>query len=34
MTAGQVGDYNCAAILPDDLPAAKWLLADRGYDAN
>jgi len=34
MTAGQISDYTGAAALLDDLPAAKWLLADRGYDAD
>ena len=30
---GQVGDYTGAAALLDDLPKAKWMLADRGYVA-
>ncbi len=34
MTAGQVSDYVGAAALISDLPAADWLLADRGYDAD
>ena len=34
LTAGQVSDYKGAAELLDDLPDAKELLADRGYDAN
>jgi transposase len=34
MTAGQVSDYIGAAALIDELPKAKWLLADRGYDAG
>ncbi|MFC0500560.1 IS5 family transposase [Asaia krungthepensis] len=34
MTVGQISDYTGAAALLDDLPAAKWLLADRGYDAD
>jgi len=34
ITAGQVSDYNGAAALMNGLPEAKWLLADRGYDAN
>jgi len=34
LTAGQVSDYKGAAELLDDLPEAKELLADRGYDAN
>lgn len=33
-TAGQVSDYTGAAALLDDLPKAKWMLADRGYDAE
>ena len=34
ITAGQVSDYTGAAALLDELPKAKWLLADRGYDAD
>lgn len=34
ITAGQGSDYTGAAALLDDLPKAKWLLADRGYDAE
>ena len=34
MTAGQVNDYIGAVALLDDLPKAKWLLCDRGYDAD
>ncbi len=34
MSAGQVSDYTGAAALPDNLPEAEWLLADRGYDAD
>ena len=34
LTAGEVSDYKGAAELLDDLPEAKELLADRGYDAN
>ncbi len=34
MTAGQVSDYTGAAALLDDLPAAQWMLGDRGYDAD
>lgn len=34
LTAGQVSDYKGAAALLPELPAAKELLADRGYDAN
>ncbi len=33
-TAGQVSDYTGAAALPSSLPAAEWLIADRGYDAD
>ena len=32
MTAGQISDYTGALL--DDLPKAKWLLCDRGYDAD
>ena len=34
ITAGQVSDYTGAAALLDDLPKAKWMLADRGYDSD
>jgi transposase len=34
MTAGPVSDYTGAAALLDDLPKARWLLGDRGYDAD
>jgi len=34
MTAGPISEYTGAAALLDRLPAAKWLLADRGYDAD
>jgi transposase len=34
MTAGQVGDYTGAAALLGSLPAAEWMIADRGYDAD
>ncbi len=33
ITAGQVSDYTGAVALLDELPKAKWLLADR-YDAD
>jgi len=33
-TAGQISDYSCAAALLDSLPKARWMLADRGYDAD
>jgi transposase len=34
ITAGKISDYAGAAALLDDLPKAKWMLADRGYDAD
>ncbi len=34
MTASQVSDYTGARALVGSLPAADWLLGDRGYDAN
>ncbi len=34
MTAGQVSDYSGAAALLGCLPAAEWMIADRGYDAD
>jgi transposase len=34
MTAGQVSDYTGAAALLGCLPAAEWMIADRGYDAD
>ena len=34
MTAGQVSDHTGAAALLGSLPAAEWMLADRGYDAD
>ena len=34
LTAGQVSDYKGARKLLDAFPAAKHLLADRGYDAD
>lgn len=34
MTAGQISDYTGAAALLYDLPKAKWLLGNRGYDAD
>ncbi len=33
ITAGQVSDYTGARALVNSLPAANWLLGDRGYDA-
>ena len=34
LTAGQVSDCKGARKLLDSFPAAKYLLADRGYDAD
>jgi len=34
LTAGQLSDYKGARKLLSDFPAAKHLLADRGYDAD
>ena len=34
LTAGQVSDYTGARALMSSLPAAEWLLGDRGYDAD
>ena len=34
MTAGQVSDYIGARAPVSNLPAAEWLLGDRGYDAD
>ena len=34
MTAGQRSDYTGARAFLSDLPAAKHMLADRGYDAD
>jgi len=34
ITAGQISDYAGAAALLDNLPKARWMLADRGYDAE
>ncbi len=34
MTAGQLSDYTEARALVSNLPAAEWLLTDRGYDAD
>lgn len=34
MTVGQISDYPGAAVLPDGLPPARWMLADRDYDAD
>ena len=34
LTAGNVSDYHGARALLVSLPDAKWMLADRGYDAD
>ena len=34
VTAGQVSDYIGARALLSGLPNVKWMLADRGYDAD
>jgi putative transposase len=34
LTEGQASDYKGAALLLDQLPKAKDLLADRGYDSD
>ena len=34
LTEGQRSDYDGARLLLADLPAAKQLLADKGYDAD
>ncbi|MBT9387026.1 IS5 family transposase [Pseudooceanicola sp. CBS1P-1] len=34
MTAGPVSDYTGAHALLGGLPEAKWMLGDRGYDAD
>lgn len=34
MTAGEVSDHTGAAALLGSLPAAEWMIADRGYDAD
>ena len=34
MSAGETSDYTGAAALLGSLPAAEWLLGDRGYDAD
>ena len=34
ITAGQVSDYIGALALLSSLPKVKWLLGDRGYDAD
>ena len=34
MTVGQLSDYTGARALVSNLPAAEWLLGDRGYGAD
>ena len=34
LTEGQVSDYKGAALMLGDLPRAKVMLGDRGYDAD
>jgi transposase len=34
LSEGQMGDYNSAALLFDALPAARELIADKGYDGD
>jgi putative transposase len=34
LSEGQMSDYKGARLIVDVLPPAKWLLADRGYDAD
>jgi len=34
LSAGNLSDYKGALALLSSLPNAKWLLADRGYDAD
>ena len=34
MTSGQVSDFTGVAALMGSLPAAAWMIADRGYDAD
>ena len=34
LSAGNLSDYKGALALLSSLPQAKWLLADRGYDAD
>lgn len=34
LTEGQVCDYKGVVVLKDALPAARSLIADKGYDAN
>ena len=34
LSEGQMSDYKGARLIVNDLPLAKHLLADRGYDAD
>ena len=34
LTAGQVSDYKGAALMIDDLPPARTMIGDKGYDAG
>ena len=34
LTEGQMSDHKGARMMPDALPAASVLIADRGYDSN
>ena len=34
LSEGEMSDYKGAALMIDALPAAKTMLADRGYDAD
>ena len=34
LSEGQMSDYNGAALMLPDLPKAKVMLADKGYDAD
>ena len=34
LSEGQMSDYKGAALMIDDLPPAKVLLGDKGYDAD
>ncbi|MBT3550371.1 MAG: transposase [Rhodospirillaceae bacterium] len=34
LSEGQMSDYKGARLIVNDLPPAKHLLADRGYDAD
>ncbi len=34
LSEGQISDYKGAALMLPAMPKAKWLLADKGYDAD